>query len=88
LVTDRLNYYVNDLSGDEVVATETRRIDFSSHGLEQVPEYIFGLTDLEELDLSDNQLIGALSAEIRHLRKLHVLDISDNRMTGVSVEIG
>lgn len=64
------------------------RLDLSGTGLTKVPAYVFDRTELEELDLSDNSLTGALPAEIRHLQRLRVLDASGNRMTGVPAEIG
>jgi len=64
------------------------RLDLSSQGLEQVPDYVFGMTELQELDLSNNQLTGALPAEIRHLKNLRILDVSGNKMTGVPAEVG
>lgn len=68
--------------------TSSTRLDLSNSGLNKVPSYVFGMTGLQELDLSDNQLTGALPAEIRHLQKLRLLDASGNQMTGVPAEIG
>ncbi len=70
----------------EIAAAE--KLDLSSGGLLTVPAYVFGQFRLEELDLSHNQLTGALPAEIRHLTRLRKLDVSDNAMTGVPAEIG
>ena len=56
--------------------------------LKKVPENVFGQTGLKELDLSSNQLAGAIQAEIRHLQSLRVLNTSNNLMTGVPAEIG
>lgn len=64
------------------------RLDLSGRGLTSVPAEIFNEVGLEELDVSDNRLTGALPAEIRRLRNLRVLDASGNRMTGVPAEIG
>ena len=64
------------------------RLDLSGSGLKSVPAYVFGRTDLSELDVSSNNLTGALQAEIRHLKNLQVLDASGNEMTGVPAEIG
>ena len=63
-------------------------LDLSGQGLKTISSSVFQMTDLEELDLSDNQLTGALPGEIRFLEKLRVLDVSGNAMTGVPAEIG
>lgn len=66
----------------------TTSLDLSGQGLTRVPSYVFSMTSLEELDLSNNNLTGALPGEIRFLENLRVLDVSDNNMTGVPAEIG
>lgn len=63
-------------------------LDFSSQGLTRAPMSIFDATDTEVLDLSHNNLSGALQAEVRHLNNLRVLDLSDNNFTGVPAEVG
>jgi hypothetical protein len=63
-------------------------LDLSGKGLEQVPNYVFQKTELEMLNLSDNNLSGALQAEVRFLSNLKVLDLSRNNFTGVPAEIG
>lgn len=63
-------------------------LDLSGQGLTSVPLYVFSMTSLEELDLSNNNLTGALPGEIRFLENLRVLDVSDNNMTAVPAEIG
>lgn len=63
-------------------------LDLSEQGLTKVPEYVFGRTELESLDLSNNNLTGSLQAEIRHLQSLKVLDMSGNKFTGVPAEVG
>lgn len=63
-------------------------LDLSGQGLSKVPEYVFTRMDIETLDLSGNNLTGALQAEVRHLKNLRVLDLSDNKWTGVPAEIG
>ena len=44
--------------------------------------YLGGLTNLQQLDLQDNQLTGEISAELRTLVWLRVLDLQDNQLTG------
>ncbi len=66
----------------------SKKLDLSSQNLDRIPEYIFGLKNLEELDVSDNKLTGAIQAEIRNLQNLKILNASFNQMTGVPAEIG
>ncbi len=63
-------------------------LDLSEKGLKKVPDYVFARTDLEFLDLSNNELTGALQAEVRHLQSLKKLDLSGNKFTGVPAEVG
>jgi Leucine-rich repeat (LRR) protein len=64
------------------------KLDLSNQGLEKIPEYVFGLKNLEELYVSNNKLTGAIQAEIRYFQNLKILDASNNQMTGVPAEIG
>jgi len=57
-------------------------------GLEKVPTSLFNDTSITELDLSGNNLTGALPSEIQKLSKLEILDASDNNLTGIPAEIG
>lgn len=66
----------------------SKRLDLSNKNLQKIPEYVFNQRDLEELDVSNNQLTGAIQAEIRNLQNLRVLDASNNQMTGVPAEVG
>lgn len=70
------------------VAPTASVLDLSGHKLTKVPAYVFGRTDVEHLDLSHNELTGALQAEVRHLQNLKVLDLSNNHFTGVPAEVG
>lgn len=63
-------------------------IDLSGQGLTALPKDILKQSDATTLDISDNQIGGALPAEIRWMQSLQVLDASGNRMTGVPAEIG
>lgn len=65
-----------------------KKLDLSNQNLEKLPEYVLSKTNLEELDISNNKLSGALPAEIRHLQNLKVLNASNNNMTGVPAEVG
>ena len=80
---------------DETEQTENGSLDSKGdildlHGtqLQQVPTYVFDRRDVVNLDLSHNELTGALPAEIRFLSKLKVLDLSNNAFTGVPAEVG
>ena len=63
-------------------------LDLSRQNLSKLQGDVFSQTQLERLDISSNNLTGALPAEIRHLANLKVLNASNNRMTGVPAEIG
>lgn len=80
---------VRTTGGEEKTTTTTgSKLNLSNQGLEKIPEYVFGKTGLEELNVFGNRLTGSIQAEIRQLQKLKVLDASDNQMTGVPAEIG
>lgn len=64
------------------------KADYSNKNLSSVPPEIFEALQVQYLDLSQNQLTGALPAEVRHLQNLEALDLSDNQFTGVPAEIG
>ena len=49
---------------------------------------IFDDPKVTTLNISGNNLTGALPAEIRKFRNLEVLLASDNKMTGIPAEIG
>ncbi|MEW6610707.1 MAG: leucine-rich repeat domain-containing protein [Patescibacteria group bacterium] len=67
---------------------QSMRLDLSNRNLDKVPMDIFNRTNLVELDVSGNNLTGALPAEIRKLQNLKVLKANNNNMTGVPAEIG
>ena len=62
--------------------------NLSNQGLVEVPQEIFSMTHLQQLNLSNNELSGSLPAEIRQLQNLLSLDLSNNEFTGVPAEIG
>lgn len=72
----------------ETPTTTGKTIDLSNQGLERLPSYVFEDSSIEALDISGNNLSGALPGEIRQLKNLIRLDASDNDMTGVPAEMG
>lgn len=65
-----------------------RTLDMSGNGLTKVPGSVFDEKDVVHLNLSNNNLVGSLQAEVRFLVNLRTLDLSDNNFTGVPAEIG
>ena len=63
-------------------------VSYAGKGLENLPMSLFENNTIVELDVSNNNLTGALPAEIRNLTKLEILNASNNTMTGIPAEIG
>lgn len=63
-------------------------LDLSNKGLTKVPAYVFDSKALVGLNLSNNELSGALPSQVGQLKKLKVLNLSDNNFTGVPAEVG
>lgn len=83
-----MNQEKNETNVTAPTVSYTRSLDLSGQNLEKMPSDIFKRTDLESLDLSNNNLTGAIPAEIRFLKNLRVLDLSNNQMTGLPAELG
>ena len=64
------------------------KVDLSGTNLIEAPNYIFSQKNIQELDLSDNNMTGSLPAEIRNLKSLKILNISHNQFTGLPAEVG
>jgi len=73
---------------EKPVVNPGKILDLSNSGLSQTPDYVFERTDIQELNLSNNNLSGALQAEVRQLQNLKTLDLSGNNFTGVPAEVG
>ena len=73
---------------DEDGTRHVPTLDMSGWEVSEVPMNVFGHTELVVLNLSNNNLSGALQAEVRHLKNLERLDLSYNQFTGVPAEVG
>lgn len=63
------------------------KLDVSGKGLTgALPSQIGQLTNLTELDASNNKMTG-LPAELGQLDKLQILNVSNNRLTGLPMEL-
>lgn len=69
-------------------ASSGETLDLSDRGLESLSTNMFNDKSVTTLDVSGNNLTGALPGEIRQMSNLEVLDASDNKLTGVPAEIG
>lgn len=89
LRNSEISQAVNGSNNDSVlVVGEGDTLDLSGRGLTEVPGDVFGRTEIEKLNLSQNELTGSLPAEVRHLTQLRVLDLSYNQFTDVPAEVG
>ena len=75
-------------SADSNTSTSGKTIDLSNQGLTEVPKDILDDTKVVVFNVSNNNLTGALPAEIRKMSNLEKLIASDNNMTGIPAEIG
>ncbi|XP_028805057.1 MDIS1-interacting receptor like kinase 2-like, partial [Neltuma alba] len=48
-----------------------------------IPSFIFNLTNLEEFDVSQNQLIGGIPIKFEYLYSLSLLNVSQNKLSGI-----
>lgn len=70
------------------ISSRQNVLDLSGLRLTEVPGDTFEKTDTEELNLSNNNLSGALPSQVGKLQNLKVLNLSNNNFTGVPAEIG
>ncbi len=73
---------------DNPLAGSGDTIDLSNKGLGEISKDILDNRSVTTLDISGDNLTGALPAEIRKLINLEVLNASNNKMTGIPAEIG
>jgi Leucine-rich repeat (LRR) protein len=78
----------NSIPEEIKVTSSGLEVDLSGRGLTRLDMDVFQNTNATTLDLSNNNLSGALQAEVRHLQNLEVLDLSNNNFTGVPAEVG
>lgn len=77
---------INDPVDDQVIGSSI--VDRSNQNLTSFPKSLLNQSGIEELDISGNQMTGALPAEIGQLSRLRVLDASNNQFTGIPAEVG
>jgi len=80
-------YNLPNLINQEQPATNNV-LDLSNKNLSEFPKEVLSMDQLEELNLSNNQLTGAIPAEIKQLKNLKKLNLSHNLMTGLPAELG
>jgi len=73
---------------DTKFLVQTKVLDLSNQNLDKLPQDVLKISILEDLNISNNKISGALPSQIRELSKLKVLNASNNLMTGVPAEIG
>ncbi|RMF01844.1 MAG: hypothetical protein D6772_04245, partial [Bacteroidetes bacterium] len=71
----------------EQVTTETKAVILTNRGLEEIPDFVFAIRDLEILYLSGNQLT-TLPRKLFKLVQLQHLDLSNNRLDELPPKLG
>ncbi len=79
---------VNNTEAPKVEVANKNTLNLSKQNLSKIPDNVFKQTNLQELNVSNNQLTGAIQGEIRFLQNLIILNASNNQMTGVPAEVG
>jgi len=62
--------------------------NYSGRGLTKFPDQVLNDTSITVLNLSNNDLTGALPSQIQNLINLQELNVSNNQMTGIPAEVG
>lgn len=68
--------------------TNAKNLNLSGQNLKSIPEYVFSMTQLENLDLSNNELTGAPQSQIGNLTNLKTLNLKNNNLTVLPAELG
>ena len=63
-------------------ASQLKSLHATNNAIKSIPEELFGMTSLESLFLSFNEITGYISSEIGHLTNLKELYLFDNRISG------
>lgn len=85
---DLSNQGLTQVSQDVFKQTDLIELDLSGNALTgALPAEIRFLSQLEVLDVSDNDMTG-VPAEVGQLKRLKVLDLSNNQLTGLPLELG
>ena len=79
---------LNNSGNNNISIPGSKTLNLSNQGLKSIPSYVFNQRSLEELDVSNNSLTGAIQSQIGQLINLKVLNASNNLMTGVPAEVG
>lgn len=87
-VVEKKQFFVKTTETGSSVSVVGDTLDLSNKGLTKVPSYVFDRKALVGLNLSNNELSGALPSQVGQLKKLKVLNLSGNNFTGVPAEVG
>jgi Leucine-rich repeat (LRR) protein len=70
------------------IKSTAKTLNLSHKNLVKIDMAVFDQTNLTELNVSYNNLTGALPSQIGKLKNLKILNASNNEMTGVPAEVG